>query len=106
MIGRCAVSPITIVKVSFIVPIYNEESNIMEVIRRLKELQLDKEIIIVDDGSFDSTPKLLERFNGDPEVIVHFSQPNLGKGTAIRVGLKYVTGDLVAIQDGDLEYDV
>ena len=92
-------------KVSFIVPIYNEESNILEVIRRLKELQLDKEIIAVDDGSFDSTPKILEQFKGDPEVIVHLSQLNFGKGTAIRVGLKYVTGDIVAVQDGDMEYD-
>ena len=92
-------------KISFIVPIYNEESNILEVIRRLKELQLEKEIIAVDDGSFDSTPAILERFNGDPEVIVHLSQLNFGKGTAIRVGLKYVTGDVVAIQDGDMEYD-
>jgi glycosyltransferase involved in cell wall biosynthesis len=94
------------VKVSFIVPVYNEENNILEVIRRIKSLNLEKEIIIVDDGSFDSTPKLLKQFQNDPEVVVHLSQLNFGKGTAVRVGLKYAKGDIVAIQDGDLEYDV
>ena len=93
-------------KVSFIVPVYNEETNICEVIRRIKSLKLDKEIIVVDDGSFDSTPKLLQQFQGDPEIVVHLSKLNFGKGTAVRVGLKYATGDIVAIQDGDLEYDV
>ena len=93
-------------KVSFIVPVYNEETNILEVIRRIKSLNLEKEIIVVDDGSFDSTPKLLKQLQGDPEVVVHLSQLNFGKGTAVRVGLKYATGDVVAIQDGDLEYDV
>ena len=93
-------------KVSFIVPVYNEERNVLEVIRRLKELPVDKEIVVVDDGSFDSTPVLLQQFKGDPEVVIHLSQLNFGKGTAIRVGLKYATGDIIAIQDGDLEYDV
>jgi glycosyltransferase involved in cell wall biosynthesis len=78
---------------------------VIEVIRRLKRLDVAKEIIVVDDGSFDSTPELLRQFKGDPEVVVHLSQLNFGKGTAVRVGLKYVTGDIVAIQDGDLEYD-
>jgi dolichol-phosphate mannosyltransferase len=92
-------------KVSFIVPVYNEESNILEVIRRLKDLAMDKEIIVVDDGSFDATPKLLEQFKNDPQVVIHLSQLNFGKGTAVRVGLKYARGDIVAIQDGDMEYD-
>ena len=93
-------------KVSFIVPVYNEERNVIEVIQRLKKLPLKKEIIVVDDGSYDSTPQLLKQFAGDPEVVIHLSQLNFGKGTAVRVGLKYATGDIVAIQDGDLEYDV
>lgn len=93
-------------KVSFIVPVYNEERNVLEVIHRLKELPVHKEIVVVDDGSFDSTPQLLQHFKNDPEVVVHLSQLNFGKGTAIRVGLKYASGDIVAIQDGDLEYDV
>ncbi|NQU10573.1 glycosyltransferase family 2 protein [bacterium] len=93
-------------KVSFIVPVYNEERNVLEVIRRLKELPLEKEIVVVDDGSFDSTPVVLQQFKDDPEVVIHLSQLNFGKGTAIRVGLKYAKGDIIAIQDGDMEYDV
>lgn len=93
-------------KVSFIVPVYNEETNILEVIRRIKGLDIQKEIIVVDDGSRDSTPKLLQQFKNDPEVVIHLSQLNFGKGTAVRVGLRYATGDIIAIQDGDLEYDV
>lgn len=92
--------------VSFIVPVYNEERNIIEVVRRLKALPVQKEIIVVDDGSYDATPQLLECYKGDPEVVVHLSKLNFGKGTAIRVGLKYAKGDIIAIQDGDLEYDV
>jgi dolichol-phosphate mannosyltransferase len=95
-----------LVKVSFIVPVYNEERNVLEVIRRLKALKVPKEIIVVDDGSFDSTPILLGAFKDDPEVVVHLSKLNYGKGTAIRVGLKFATGEIVAIQDGDLEYNV
>jgi dolichol-phosphate mannosyltransferase len=94
------------VKVSFIVPVYNEEKNVLEVIRRLQALDVPKEIIVVDDGSFDSTPDLLRTLQNDPDVVVHISQLNFGKGTAIRLGLKHVTGDIVAIQDGDLEYNV
>lgn len=93
-------------RVSFIVPVYNEERNVLEVIRRLKALNVPKEIVVVDDGSFDQTPKILKQFKDDPEVVVHLSQLNFGKGTAIRVGLKYASGDVIAIQDGDLEYDV
>lgn len=93
-------------KVSFIVPVYNEERNITEVIRRLKALDFDKEIIVVDDGSSDKTPVLLEQFRDDREVIIHLSRLNFGKGTAIRVGLKVARGDVIAIQDGDMEYDV
>lgn len=93
-------------KVSFIVPVYNEELNIKQVIYRLKNLKMEKEIIVVDDGSFDSTPQILSLFKDDPEVTIHLSQLNFGKGIAVRVGLKYTTGDIVGIQDGDLEYDV
>jgi dolichol-phosphate mannosyltransferase len=78
----------------------------LEVIKRLKGLEIAKEIVVVDDGSFDTTPNLLRELKNDPEIVVHLSQLNFGKGTAIRVGLKYATGDIVAIQDGDLEYNV
>ncbi|MGD1020850.1 MAG: glycosyltransferase family 2 protein [Verrucomicrobiia bacterium] len=92
-------------KVSFIVPVYNEVCHVVEVVNRLKALPLRKEIVVVDDGSHDGTTELLKQFKNDPEIVIHLSQLNFGKGTAIRVGLKYATGDIIAIQDGDLEYD-
>src|SRR5262245_47877560 len=98
-------TPAENLKVSFIVHVYNEERNVLAVLERLKALPLHKEISVVDDGSFDTTPQLLKQFKDDPEVVVHLSQLNFGKGTAIRVGLKYATGQIIAIQDGDLEYD-
>ena len=96
---------INTLKVSFIVPVYNEERNVLEVIRRLQALDVPKQIIVVDDGSFDSTPELLRTFENAPDVVVLTSKLNYGKGTAIRLGLSHVTGDIVAIQDGDLEYN-
>ena len=62
------------VKVSFIVPVYNEEKNVLEVIRRLQALDVPKEIIVVNDGSFDSTPDLLRTLKNAPDVVVHISQ--------------------------------
>jgi len=89
------------VKVSIIIPVYNEEATIEEVIRRVKEVDLDKEIIVVDDCSTDCTPELLQRSNG---VRIIKSATNRGKGAAIRAGLEQATGDIVVIQDADLEY--
>ncbi len=97
-------------KLSIIIPVYNELQNIDEVISRIKAVQLipqikETEIIIVDDGSQDGTTAKLQKYKDDKTIMVHSSRINFGKGTAIRVGLTYSTGDLVLIQDGDLEYD-
>jgi dolichol-phosphate mannosyltransferase len=94
-------------KLSVIIPVYDEKGTVREVIRRVKEVNIDKEIIVVDDGSIDGTREVLrEEYEKAPQALkVHYSPTNMGKGAAIRVGLSYVTGDLVIIQDADLELD-
>jgi len=95
-------------KLSIIIPVFNEKQNIEEILVRVKEVALpgsmDKEIIIVDDGSTDGTTEILESFKSDEIIKVHTSMLNFGKGVAIRIGLKYSKGDFVLIQDADLEY--
>jgi glycosyltransferase involved in cell wall biosynthesis len=91
---------------SVIVPVFNERSTVAEVIRRIRavELPVDIEVIVVDDGSSDGTDKVLAAM-GDSTVRVISHPRNRGKGAAVRTGLAAVRGDLVLIQDADLEYD-
>ena len=93
-------------KLSIIVPVYNELDTISEVVNRISKLDLDKEIIIVDDGSTDGTSELLNnKFNGQDDIKIVLHSNNYGKGMAVRTALKSVEGDIVIIQDADLEYN-
>lgn len=94
-------------KVSVIMPAYNEEATIEEIIRRVLATGLVHELIVVDDGSTDQTTAILQRVDEkkDSRLRIQYQKQNRGKGAAIRAGLEMVTGDLVLVQDADLEYD-
>lgn len=91
-------------KLSVIVPVYNEAATITEVVRRVLAVHVLKELVIVDDGSTDGTREFLRQLPPD-EATVLFHERNLGKGAAIRTALEHVSGEIVIIQDADLEYD-
>ncbi|MCS7180393.1 MAG: glycosyltransferase family 2 protein, partial [bacterium] len=87
-----------------IIPVYNEKNTVMKILEKVKSVPIDKEIIIVDDGSNDGTTEILKEIK-DEKIKVCLKEKNEGKGAAIKEGLKYITGDIVVIQDADLEYD-
>lgn len=94
-------------KLSIIIPIYNEEATLEELVNRVEAVSLPKELILVDDGSTDGTVAILRRWETAPRpnmTIIHHPE-NRGKGAAIATGLTHATGDLVIIQDADLEYN-
>ncbi|HUA11338.1 MAG TPA: glycosyltransferase family 2 protein [Solirubrobacteraceae bacterium] len=92
-------------QVSFLIPAYNEASTIGEVLDRIVALGLDYEIVLVDDGSTDATAEIAERHPGSDGRVQVLRKPNGGKGSALRHGIPHCGGEVVVIQDADMEYD-
>ncbi|MBI1871704.1 MAG: glycosyltransferase family 2 protein [Chlamydiae bacterium] len=93
-------------KLSVLIPIYNEATTLRKIVERVLSVDLDKEIILVNDASTDGTPKIIEELQKEyAHLIVFHHERNLGKGAAIRTALRGVSGDYIIIQDADLEYD-
>ncbi|MCJ7581886.1 MAG: glycosyltransferase family 2 protein, partial [Candidatus Aminicenantes bacterium] len=93
-------------KLSVIIPVYNEKNTVKKIIQQVQnvELEMEKEIILIDDGSTDGTREILKNLEIS-NVIVKLHEKNQGKGAALRTGFSLATGDFVIIQDADLEYD-
>ncbi len=94
-------------KLSVVIPVYNEKNTIADIIGFVKAVEdLDKEIIVVDDGSKDGTVKILKDLEKvHPDVKFYYKEKNVGKGDTLRIGFSHTTGDYVIVQDADLEYD-
>ena len=92
-------------KLSIVIPVYNESETICEVIKRVEAVNGDKEIIIVDDGSTDGTRTLLEKYEEKEDFKVIYQPKNKGKGAALRAGFEIAKGEVIIIQDADLEYN-
>ena len=108
MVARDDAPPAKLRKLSVVVPVFNERNTLVEILRRMRAVELpdgiEREIIVVDDGSNDGTRDVLNQV-GDSTVRVVMHEANLGKGAALRTGFAHATGDYVLVQDADLEYD-
>ena len=108
MAERNLPAPSKLRKLSVVVPVYNERNTLVEIVRRMRAVELpdsiEREIIVIDDGSDDGTRDVLKQL-GDSTVRVILHPHNRGKGAAVRTGFEHATGDYVLVQDADLEYD-
>src|SRR5262249_21598344 len=94
------------IKLSVVIPVYNERKTVGEIVERVERVDIPKEIIIVDDGSTDGTRERLDEIRKDhPNLTVILQPHNMGKGKALRTGFEAARGDYVIVQDADLEYD-
>ena len=95
-------------KLSVVMPVYNEEATILSIVQRVRDVRIEgieQELIIIDDCSKDGTRKEIEKLQGTPGIVLLFHEKNRGKGAALRTGFTAATGDMVIVQDADLEYD-
>ena len=92
-------------KISVIIPAYNEIHTIEEILKRVQAVGVADEILVVDDGSTDGTRRVLKEYDSQGPVKVISHAENQGKGAAVRTGIQHANGDLIIIQDADLEYD-
>lgn len=95
-------------KLSILIPVYNEIKFLEEVLKKVENVDIGniaKEIVLVDDGSTDGTRDLLNKLEETEKYKIYYHGHNMGKGAALRTGLHYTTGDIILIQDADLEYD-
>jgi len=90
---------------SVVMPVYNERDTLAEVVRRVRETGIRTQIILVDDGSTDGTRELLRSWEGEPDLTIVFHDKNQGKGAALKTGFLKAHGNVVLVQDADLEYD-
>jgi glycosyltransferase involved in cell wall biosynthesis len=90
---------------SVVIPVYNEVNTVAEVVRKVRECGVPTEIILVDDGSTDGTRAILDGWRSEPDLKIIFHEKNQGKGAGLITGFQHATGDVVIVQDADLEYD-
>jgi len=90
---------------SVVVPVYNEKETVREIVQRVRAVPIPKEIILIDDGSIDGTRDVRAEMEGQEDLLISYHQRNRGKGAALRTGFACATGDIVIVQDADLEYD-